>query len=216
MSGDLGDALEAALARPDGPRPANPFLRMVAWLLDQVLVGIGLLIIGTAIGAITVGTEDVNGKATEVRLVASWFGWTAFGAMHAYQIVGIAMFGTTLGRWICGLRIRSGDDASVGWGTSVLRHLVLSIPLLLDAILSPELASTLGLVVYLGLLAPALSDPERRGVHDRLVGTRVEFTNPVDALRNRFPMLDLAFRPKGARRNMMGPRDTPPDRSKED
>jgi uncharacterized RDD family membrane protein YckC len=75
----------------------------------------------------------------------------------AYLVTFTAASGQTIGKMLTGLRIVYGESARVPFGHAVLR----SVALLLCAI-----------PAGLGLL-PIVLDPERRGAHDRLAGTRV-------------------------------------------
>src|SRR5918993_5310334 len=75
----------------------------------------------------------------------------------AYLVTFTAASGQTIGKMLTGLRVVHGDRGRVPFGHAVLR----SVALLLCA-----------LPAGLGLL-PLFMDPERRGAHDRLAGTRV-------------------------------------------
>ena len=75
----------------------------------------------------------------------------------AYLVTFTAASGQTIGKMLSGIRVVYGDHGRVPFGHAVLR----SVALLLCAI-----------PAGLGLL-PVFMDPERRGAHDRLAGTRV-------------------------------------------
>jgi uncharacterized RDD family membrane protein YckC len=75
----------------------------------------------------------------------------------AYLVTFTAASGQTIGKMLTGLRVVYGESSRVPFGHAVLR----SVALLLCAI-----------PAGLGLL-PLFLDPERRGAHDRLAGTRV-------------------------------------------
>ena len=75
----------------------------------------------------------------------------------AYLVTFTAASGQTIGKMLTGQRVVYGESARVPFGHAVLR----SVALLLCAI-----------PAGLGLL-PLFLDPERRGAHDRLAGTRV-------------------------------------------
>lgn len=75
----------------------------------------------------------------------------------AYLVTFTAASGQTIGKMLTGLRVVYGESSRVPFGHAVLR----SVALLLCAI-----------PAGLGLL-PIVLDPERRGAHDRLAGTRV-------------------------------------------
>lgn len=75
----------------------------------------------------------------------------------AYLVTFTAASGQTIGKMLTGVRVVYGESSRVPFGHAVLR----SVALLLCAI-----------PAGLGLL-PIVLDPERRGAHDRLAGTRV-------------------------------------------
>jgi uncharacterized RDD family membrane protein YckC len=75
----------------------------------------------------------------------------------AYLVTFTAASGQTIGKMLSGVRVVYGDHGRVPFGHAVLR----SVALLLCAI-----------PAGLGLL-PVFMDPEHRGAHDRLAGTRV-------------------------------------------
>ena len=75
----------------------------------------------------------------------------------AYLVTFTAASGQTIGKMLSGIRVVYGEHDRVPFGHAVLR----SVALLLCAI-----------PAGLGLL-PVFMDPERRGAHDRLAGTRV-------------------------------------------
>ena len=75
----------------------------------------------------------------------------------AYLVTFTAASGQTIGKMLSGVRVVYGDHGRVPFGHAVLR----SVALLLCVI-----------PAGLGLL-PVFMDPERRGAHDRLAGTRV-------------------------------------------
>ena len=75
----------------------------------------------------------------------------------AYLVTFTAASGQTIGKMLAGLRVVYGERGRVPFGHAVLR----SVALLVCAI-----------PAGLGLL-PVFMDPERRGAHDRLAGTRV-------------------------------------------
>jgi uncharacterized RDD family membrane protein YckC len=75
----------------------------------------------------------------------------------AYLVTFTAASGQTIGKMLCGVRVVYGEHGRVPFGHAVLR----SVAVLLCVI-----------PAGLGLL-PVFMDPERRGAHDRLAGTRV-------------------------------------------
>lgn len=75
----------------------------------------------------------------------------------AYLVTFTAASGQTIGKMLTGLRVVYGERGRVPFGHAVLRSVALLV---------------CGIPAGLGLL-PVFMDPERRGAHDRLAGTRV-------------------------------------------
>jgi uncharacterized RDD family membrane protein YckC len=79
----------------------------------------------------------------------------------AYFVVADAAGARTLGKWLAGARVVRADGGPVGAGRALGRLACLV-----------ALAAPLGLGLALSA-AVALLSPDRRGLHDRLAGTRV-------------------------------------------
>ena len=118
------------------------------------------LLILTAIGVALVGTAS-SGTGLSFRqvLVEEMLGiglaWTIF--IIGYSVFFVGSCGQTIGRMVMRLRVVGNDQFSVGFNRASMR-------------LSLWVLSALPLLA--GML-PALRDPERRGLHDRLSRTRV-------------------------------------------
>ena len=118
------------------------------------------LLVLTAIGSALVGAAS-SGTGLPFRqiLVEEAFG---LGIAWAIFVVGYSVFfvgscGQTIGRMVMRLRVVGTDQFSVGFGRAAIR-------------LAAWVVSALPLLA--GML-PALRDPQRRGLHDRLSRTRV-------------------------------------------
>ena len=77
--------------------------------------------------------------------------------MIGYSVFFVGSCGQTIGRMVMRLRVVGTDQFSVGFGRAAIR-------------LAAWLVSALPLLA--GML-PAIRDPQRRGLHDRLSRTRV-------------------------------------------
>lgn len=132
----------------------------------------GFLIDGLALGPVSIplvqsGLRGEPRTADLVALVA-----VAIGA--AYQILGVALWGRTLGKLVVGTRVvdeATGDR--VGWWQASLRWGVahaLGLWILLPS--WPGIGS-LPFLYDLIVFGPVLWDPRRQGWHDRLAGTVV-------------------------------------------
>ena len=118
------------------------------------------LLVLTAIGSALVGAAS-SGTGLPFRqiLVEEALGlgiaWAIF--VIGYSVFFVGSCGQTIGRMVMRLRVVGTDQFSVGFGRAAIR-------------LAAWVVSALPLLA--GML-PALRDPERRGLHDRLSRTRV-------------------------------------------
>jgi uncharacterized RDD family membrane protein YckC len=137
----------------NGSVVASRWDRVLAWLLDAVIVSVPYI-------------------------VARWLGitlWVAWAASAAYVIAMTRLFGRTLGKWVLGLRViaaESGDRPS--WSRSTMRWLVVTSPGLAAAVLgSVPLLAVAAASAWIGIHLPILWDPAGQGLHDRAARTYV-------------------------------------------
>jgi hypothetical protein len=93
-------------------------------------------------------------------------------ACLAYLVPPTALGGQTLGKRLRRVWVVDRDGHRAGWRRATIRYL---LPVGL-AVLVPQL----GLVVALGVVAWALRDRNRQGLHDRVAGTLVVDRPPLD------------------------------------
>ena len=91
-------------------------------------------------------------QAAPVPFVAAWL---LLGLVYAVMFTGTC--GQTLGKMAMRVRVIGSTTFRVGYGTAAIRAL---------AYAAAALPAGLGLL-------PAIMDPEHRGLHDRVSGTRV-------------------------------------------
>jgi len=163
-----------------GPAPgweyAGFWVRTIAWIIDGFILGFVatvfsfvVLIVAAAIGVGTAATGTLNADGTLTNEQVAVMGVTAFAAI---TIIGIALFaitvlyfvllwvkrGATIGQSILGLRVaRERDGGPIGWGTAILRYIMLMIGFW---------------IFYLGVIWVAF-EPRKRGWHDMVAGTLV-------------------------------------------
>ena len=167
--------------------------RIAAHLIDALLVGLASFVVAAlasaVIGpAVSVAT-DTDGSARitldSARLLIQ--------AGAATALSGAYFVGTWIGPWAAtaGQRalgvsvVRSATPGDrLGVGRALLRWILLGAPFGLVAALVVDSAVAWSVVVLVAaawtatLLASALRDGERRGLHDRLVGSRVVRSGP--------------------------------------
>jgi uncharacterized RDD family membrane protein YckC len=179
----------AALPGPAGLTLADIPNRLIAFVLDVILLAVvGLLlalVIGGLFGGMTVGGSTVGGSLDE-----------AGGGLNvaAFLVVGVAQLAIGFGyfgySWVMlrgtagmkMLRLQLGDQAdghAISWNQALVRWILLGIPatLLTFAIYEPSL---LGLVLSLAgftwlvvLLYTTAQSPGKQGFHDRHARTVV-------------------------------------------
>lgn len=100
------------------------------------------------------------------------WGWVATGAVVAYQVVLTALSGQTLGKRLLRTRVvrdlPGPSPTACGWSGAVSRHAVLVLPGLL-----PVVGGAASALVPVAVLVSMAVDDLRRGLHDRIAGTRV-------------------------------------------
>ncbi len=132
---------------------AGPLGERAAAALCDLLV---LTVIGAAlVGAASSGTGLPFRQILVEEAVSLGIAWAIF--VIGYSVFFVGSCGQTIGRMVMRLRVVGTDQFSVGFGRAAVR-------------LAAWVVSALPLLA--GML-PALRDPQRRGLHDRLSRTRV-------------------------------------------
>jgi uncharacterized RDD family membrane protein YckC len=178
-------------AGPSGPR-ANFGQRLVAAIIDGVILNIPLWIIGSLLGA-SMFTFDFTVNERTGEVTGGGAGASA-GALFFYWLLSIALplayytyfeggdTGQTIGKRAMSIRVvRQHDGRPIGWGAAVGRYF--------GRILS-------GIACFLGYLW-MLWDPEKQTWHDKLTSTVVV---PVSA----FPILPQGGPPQAGGYNQYG------------
>jgi uncharacterized RDD family membrane protein YckC len=142
-----------ALTQAHVERFRAPFsLRCGALLIDYILVA-SIVAFSTVVArTLGGGARMAGGSAELVGLVVALF----VTLLNFVLLTGLR--GQTLGKWATGLRIQRKDGRPLGWGYSLLRHLV-GYPLSL-------------LTFGLGFLVAAFNS-QGRTLHDMVAGTVV-------------------------------------------
>ena len=131
--------------------------RLVAYIIDAIIVGVGLVIIyaiffglgGFAAGQAGSEVTFTAMNAIGLILIIVW--------SIGYIIVFWSVKGQTPGKMIMGIKIISTDGSSIGVGKAILRLIGYAIS---------------GIVFYLGFLW-IIWDKDKQGWHDKIAGTYV-------------------------------------------
>jgi uncharacterized RDD family membrane protein YckC len=150
---------------PEAPARAPVGRRLVAALVDLTLVPVAVLAVAEALWR--TGALSLAGVSPAGWVAWSWsFGrvaWTVAAAALAYNTVGVARWGGTVGTWVAGLRVETADGGRVGPLRALGRGSV-GAAVYLPSVLAPVL-------VVVGWVTVAAG--ERRSPADRAAGTRV-------------------------------------------
>jgi len=136
---------------------AGFWIRLVAYLIDAIILGIPLAILMGVVGfALAAGTDSPGSSIFILIQGVATLG--SFGLGAAYLLYFWAVHGWTPGKKILGLAIMtSGGDSPIGFGRALLRLLGYFVN---------------GLTLGIGFLLIAFSR-EKLGLHDRIAETRV-------------------------------------------
>lgn len=145
------------MAAGSGPVPAEPAQRLVARIIDLLVVGLPLAL---------VAQESLPRRSAEV---AESVGLAAL--VLVYDTVLHARWGRTLGKRLVGVRVVTVAGEAVPPGRALLRAAAFALPMATRPVPVLGLVAGLGWVAGVSLILRA--DQERRALHDRLAGTMV-------------------------------------------
>lgn len=132
--------------------------RLMGFIVDAVLGTVlfagGLAVFGVS-GHEAIRRTSPRGTALAVGLAV---------AVGAYEVVGIAVWGRTLGKLVAGTQVTATDGTMPGWSRSLRRW---ALPTVFGFV--PSIGALVNVVVY----GPIVIDPDRRGLHDRVAETVV-------------------------------------------
>ncbi len=163
-----GQAPEPTIAAT-ADRPAGFWIRVVAFLIDQIPLMLVVVGIAKAAGMNLprVTLPDSAGQSESVLKQMDTFLHDnpnylviVVIASALYYIPLTALFGATLGKYIFKLRVVRLDGSAVGWKESVLRFLGMIVS---------------NIAYYVGYFIVAFR-ADKRGLHDLIAGTRVIHT----------------------------------------
>jgi uncharacterized RDD family membrane protein YckC len=130
--------------------PAGFWVRILASLLDAIIIGIPLSIISYLFFGVWEETSI-----------------TSFGSILYSIIVPVLWVGFTVGKKIMGIRIVKVDGSKVGYGVMILRVIVAGIIYVV----------TLGIGLIVSAFMVGLRD-DKRAIHDLIAGTYVTKNPP--------------------------------------
>ena len=153
-------------AAPAARRYAGFGIRFGARFIDGLVQGVVILVVALLMlpGLFRAGVRGANpavfGAFFSLILVSLLIG--AF-----YEILMLKYRSATLGKMACGLRVIRADGGELGWGVCIGRFFMWNV-----------VCSSIPYVNWVLMIASAImvgTDAERRGLHDRVCGTRVVY-----------------------------------------
>ena len=175
----LAEALRPFASRADAP--AHPGLRFVAGVIDNVLLSFPVSVWLMATGRVfTEGDAGATASALWATLLTV-----------AYYVLLEGFGGASLGKRLCGLRVKSVTGSRASLSRVVLRTAVFLVPgflVGLSGVVAPRETSThslVGLVVVAALFVAARRSNGWAGLHDLASGTRVVSASMAPQHRHR-------------------------------
>jgi uncharacterized RDD family membrane protein YckC len=184
---------------------ASAKLRLEAAAVDLGLYLVASALVAAMLGAFASFHPAVFFSSPDLTVDEPWMGgWTTkgFGAFTAAECLLIGLFswqsylgarGRSIGKLLFGARVVQLDGSAVDFQRGVVRRtwLLAALPLLSAAVRArpfsarsfflaiPHWTTAVAALLVLAVaVASALRDPERRGVHDRIAGTKVVDAEP--------------------------------------
>jgi uncharacterized RDD family membrane protein YckC len=188
MPGGYGEAYATGPTTPDGQPLAGWWIRLLARIIDGILFGIVVSIVGfqlvapdlmqdfqsyvdSVLDAAEAGSTATPAVPEEINSALLRLGLFNGIAFLVYELLMVKFLGGTLGKLITGLRVRLRDQPGpLPWSAAGIRSGVWAGPGLISGVgLLGTLAS---LFTLLNGLWP-LWDPKKQAIHDKVAKTNV-------------------------------------------
>ena len=148
--------------------PASIGARVVAFIIDAIVLGLCQFVLGVIIGDVSV----VGSLARAVIYAALGFvyfaySWTAWRASPGQRMLGM-------------VTVSAENGSTLNWNQATMRWAWLFGPSVLNSLFGNQVGGGLGAIVglvvlayYIYLLYSAATDPRKQGFHDKQAGTIV-------------------------------------------
>ena len=96
-------------------RIAGPILRIFAWMIDMVVIGLSLLLLALVLGitGLVIGDNVISGVMMLAAFVMTWW----------YPVLcEVSRWGATVGKKVCGLRVMQPSGAPITWSQAIVRN----------------------------------------------------------------------------------------------
>lgn len=150
------------------------YRRVGAYVIDSVLVGLAVVVLGAATGVINM---DLDAPALDPSL---WLWTLVFEVLYRWSVQ--AAFGATLGKMVLGLRLVAADGSPAGPLHILTREVSLGAMLGAAQYAAQSTGwALLPALVQVVLVYVVIHRPDRRSLHDLTVQTRVIRVPPRDS-----------------------------------
>ncbi len=175
---------------PTTPAPTTPASglvyadvpnRAIAYIIDAILVGLIIVVLGTVLAGIGLATSTIGTGATvETNYLATIIlGLIGIAISGAYFIYTWTSMRATIGMKVLGMQIgNAGDGRTLTTDQAIRRFLALSVPSVLAQVFAPVpvIGGILGLAAFawvIFLLYTTAKSPTKQGWHDVFANTQV-------------------------------------------
>jgi uncharacterized RDD family membrane protein YckC len=155
--------------------------RIIAYIIDAILVGILNLIVGIVLAGIGLNTVTVNDDLTVSVNPVATFAAGVIGLLisAAYFIYTWTRMRATVGMRLLGMQIgNAGDGKTLTTEQGIRRYIALAAPAILAQVLQPIplvgwVVGFAGLIWYIWLIYTMANSPTKQGWHDVFANTQV-------------------------------------------
>ena len=142
-------------------RPAGFWIRLVAYLIDQIILGVPAIIVWLiAIALVDPSFFNETSEAAEPSGAATGLAYIIFIPLYlTYYTLGVSVWATTIGKRMVGIYVLRPDGSKCGWGRAFSRYFAYFLSALL---------------LYVGYLMVAFRE-DKRALHDLICDTVVVY-----------------------------------------
>lgn len=173
--------VQAPSAQPSGLVYADVPNRVIAYIIDAILVGIINVVIASILGGLGLTAVTIT---PDLQVSVNYFAAVVLGVVGlivsaAYFIYTWTSMRATIGMRVLGMQIgNAGDGATMTMNQAIRRFLAISAPSILAQVFQPlpligVIIGLFALIWYIYLLYTTAKSPTKQGWHDVFANTQV-------------------------------------------
>lgn len=145
--------------------------RAIAWIIDALIVGVGVIVIGLILNAVGLGLTSFIGALV--------LGVIGLAASAAYFVYTWTTMRATLGMQVLGMQVgNASDGATLTQDQAIRRWLAISAPSIVAQALQPlpligAILSLAAFIWFIYLVYSTAQSPTKQGWHDIFANTMV-------------------------------------------